>query len=398
MVAGHALFERKPRRPAPSPTRHPFFSKDFLKWIRKAPGPCVGIDLGTGAVKLVRLDQLNGEWEVSGVACEEYPRDISEQEKTGFLADKLREFRQRGLLGGRVAFGISDDRVTVESLSLPKMPPGDLAKAVAWEAKERLGADAATHCVRHLLVEERQVEGQIQMETLLFAVPRQEVVPAVEAISAHGCRVVAAEPGILAVAAAVEASGLGKADGFWAVLDVGFRHSTLVCLVGGRVRFVRSFSVAGEAMTRSISEYCKMDVESAERQKQTVGLDSAAAGGPVETPPAGADARLQVVHAMVMHLDRLITEVDQSLRYVAYYAMERGRAAPIDRLYLTGGGALLKGLPKFMESRLSVKVEAVNSFQKIAVSEEVRRRLGVEAPPARLMGALGLAMRLTGKE
>lgn len=390
MVAGHALFERKPRAPGSPPSKRPLFSKESLRGgarflerlVRKAQGPCVGIDLGTGAVKLVRMDRLNGEWSVSGVACEEYPRDISEQEKTGFLAAKLREFRQRGLLGGRVAFGISDDRVTVESLSLPKMPAGDLAKAVAWEAKERFGADAATHCVRHLLVEERQVDGQLQMETLVFIVPRQEVVPAAETISDQGCRVAAAEPGILAVAAALEASGFGKADGFWAVLDVGFRHSTLVCLVGGRVRFVRSFSVAGEAMTRSIAEYCKTDVESAERQKQTVGLD----------------VQLQVGHAMVMHLDRLITEVDQSLRYVTYYAIERGRAAPIDRLYLTGGGTLLKGLPKFMESRLSVKVEAVNSFEKTAISEEVRRRLGAEAPPARLMGALGLAIRLTGKE
>ncbi len=381
-VAGHALFEGRKRAPGPQSSRRPGEAL-WKRLLSRKQGPCVGIDLGTGAVKLVRLDHSDGQWKISGAVCEEYPRDLSDDERAGFLAEKLQEFRRNGLLAGRVAFAISDDRVTVESMTLPKMPPGDLSKAVVWEARERMGADPSTHCIRHLLVEERQVEGQSQLEILVFVVPRKEVVPAVEAISSQGCRVVASEPGILAVAAALEEARMGKPEGFWAVLDIGARHSSLVCMMGGQVRFVRAFSIAGEAMTRSIAEYCKMDPDSAEQKKLLQGLD------PPDAAPIGTDdLPMRINHAMVMHLDRLITEVDQSLRYVAYYAVERGRAAPLDKLYLTGGGALLKGLPKFMESRLNVKVEAVDSLPEGKFPGDI--------PPARLIAAMGLASRLKG--
>ena len=393
-VAGHALFERKPPRLSAAGRR----SDQLWKWVRrKIQAPCVGVDLGSGAVKLVRVEHPDGIPKITGAACEEYPPDVSEEEKTAFLCAKLREFRKRGLLAGRAAFGISDDRVAVESMSMPKMPVGDLARALSWEAKERMGADPATHCVRHLMVEERQVDGQMQMEVLVFVVPRQEVVWGMEMISAQGCRVTAAEPGILATAALLERAALPSADGFWAVLDVGFRYSTLACVVGGRVRFVRSFSIAGEAMTRSVADYCKIASELAEEQKRTFGLDPAVAGGaPREPDAADNDLQVRVSHAMVMHLDRLITEVDQSLRYVTYYSVERGRSAPLQALYLTGGGALLGGFPEFVAGRLNVKVEVVNPFQKMAVSEEVQRLLETQVPPIRLTEALGQALREEG--
>jgi type IV pilus assembly protein PilM len=223
---------------------------------------------------------------------------------------------------------------------------------------------------------------------LIFAMPREEITGSYGMIAGYGSRVAAAEPGILASAAALESAGLIPPGKFIGILDIGFKHSTLALVIDGKIRFVRSFSIAGETLTQNIMHYCKLGRDEAEAQKCLIGLPKV---GAIEENPT--ETALQVGHALSLSVEQLATELDHSLRYVTYYSLGRGKGGTMEKLYLAGGGALLKNLPGFLESRLDTRVELADPFRALPVSDAARAKLIAPEPRARLTAALGLALR-----
>ena len=351
----------------------------------------VGLDLAASAVKLVQVERGPGAAaRVIGAACRELPPDLTDAQRRTFFHETLREFRRKGLLRGAVVMGVPEDQLLVEQAMMPKMPAADLEKAVEWEAKEKISADPATHCIRHLLVSESLAEGRPQLELLILAVPREDVLAHYHLVSEAGGKIAAAEPGILGSVAALDEAGLFQPEEFVGVMDIGFNHSALAFVVNHKVRFVRSFSVAGEGITRSIAEYCKVDRAAAESLKRDSGLPAA---GEIQPPGEGAeqDLRTRVGHALSFYLEKLATEVDHSLRYVTYYTLQRGSGRRLDRLYLFGGGAQLRNLGPFLESRLGAEVRVADPFDGVALADGVERQLPRGQVRARMASALGLA-------
>ncbi|MCM8795039.1 MAG: pilus assembly protein PilM [Candidatus Omnitrophica bacterium] len=400
---GQALFERttasgssrppSPRRLA-SVLKEGLFSRVLPLFSPGYGGPVVGVDVGASTLKIVRVDSSGEKPVVTGAALEEAPVGLSDREKWEFFCEKIRTFKRRGLLSGRIVLGVLEDRMSVEPVTMPKMPEPDLQKAVLWEAKEKMAAEAPKQIVKHLVMEERQVEGRAQWEILIFAVPREEVARPYQMISGYGSHIMAAEPGIMASTAAIDAAGLLKPGKFVGVLDIGYRHSTLALLIDRKVCFIRAFSIAGQAITENIAQYCKLDIEMAEQRKREIGLPQI---GSVEPNPGAMDLNRQIAHAMSLYLEELATEVDHSLRYVTYYSVGRGRAGVLENLYLVGGGGLLKNFPAFLEARLNTKVEVADPFQGIPISDAVKPALNSRFLRMRLAVALGLALRPSGR-
>lgn len=364
-----------------------------LKVLHRGRGTAVvGIDLGTSAIKVVRVDRATGDPRVVGVACEEYSLRLEGKAQEEFLQERLRALKQQGLLDGELVLGFANSRLVVELVTLPKMPMADLARAISWEAKERLSADPSSHSIRHVVLGETATDSQQQYEVLVAAAPREDVVSQWRAFSSQGFRIMAVEPGILASFAACEAAGLWRAEEFVGLLEIGRRSSTLAFIVRGGVRFVRSFPIAGDSITQSIVDYCQTDYEKAEAQKREIGLSQMALEEDRRVAGLEVEPRVRVSHALGLYLERLAAEVDHSLRYFTY-ELGQVKGRHFDCLYLLGGGALLKNLAPFLASRVNTRVEVADPFGRCAISDEARRQLQAPVSGTRLASALGLALR-----
>ena len=400
-IASQALFDRSPRKPAggsrPPGGNGAASARPFAGLMRRlagASGPVVGLDLAASGVKLVHAEPgKGGPPRVTAAACREIPPELPDAQRGDFIRQALRDFHRQGLLRGRVMMSVPDIQIAVEQAAMPKMPAPDLEKAVEWEAKEKMSADPSSHCVRHLLVGEAAADGKPQMEILIFAVPKEDVLAPYQMVSEAGGKVEAAEPGILGSVAALDAAGLLHPEEFVAVMDIGLRNSALAFVVDHKVRFVRSFSVAGDGATRSIADYCKVDYPTAELQKRESGLPLTGAAQPAAPAGAEADLRTRAGQALTLYLEKLASEVDHSLRYVTYYTLQRGSGHRLDRLYLLGGGAQLRNLAPFLESRLGAEVRVADPFEKMSLSEEAARQLPPGLARSRMAAALGLALR-----
>jgi type IV pilus assembly protein PilM len=129
-----------------------------------------------------------------------------------------------------------------------------------------------------------------------------------------------------------------------AFIDIGHR-TTKVCVVSnGQLRLARSLGRGGMAVTESIAEVLDVDAEEAERIKHESGA-----------LPFASEAPSPVGSAAQKALRPLVVGLKQSLQ-----SYSREFDAPIQRVFLTGGGALLGNLQPWLEKRLSLPVHVLD--------------------------------------
>jgi type IV pilus assembly protein PilM len=355
----------------------------------------IGVDLGSGSVKVVRVEPLNGKLCITGLAVEELPPGVNEgPDWDRAVQEILRRVKAQGLLNGPIVLGFYHFTGLVESIRLPKMPASEMDQAVLWEAKERFSLSAERTVIRYLVTGVLTVVGQPQLEILVIGAPKQELMSQWHLLSDIGLKVVAVEPVSLAAFYGLAGLELWKPMEVVGLLEVGLRISHLSVVRGQAVRFARAFQVAGDSFTRSISDYCQLDYKEAEQLKRTVGISKMALEEDRQEAGHEQEARVRVSHALGLHMEQLVAEIEQSYRY---FAFELGgtETQRMDRLVITGGGGLLRYLPEFLSSRLSVPASVADPLKAVEMAASVKELIQ-PGWSQRLAVSVGLALRSGG--
>lgn len=412
--APRALFQREVSRPdsglppkpgpavAPDSRRRPSAVTvqlrrlgEALRGLRNRPQGerTIGVDLGHASVKVVRIEADHGRGpQVTGVAVEDFSAEVGEGPAwEQAVQEAIRAVQQRGLMSGPVVMGFHHLDSLVEFVRLPKMPPPELEKAILWEAREKFSLTPEKMVIRHLVLGETAVEGQPQTDLLVVAAPKEPILSRWRILSDLGLKVAAAEPVGLAAFYALAGDELWKPEELVGVLEIGLKVSHLSFVRGDAVRFTRAFPVGGDSFTRSIADYCQLEYGDAERLKRQYGISKMALEEDRQQTGHEADDRVRISHALGLHLEQLVAEIEQSFRYFTY-ALGGSEAQRMDRLLVTGGGGLLKYLAEFLNTRLSIPVEAADPLRHLEVAPEVREQL-VPGLAQRLSVPVGLALR-----
>ena len=362
--------------------------------LRGSPrGAVIGVDQGTAALKTVRLEPAaDGRLRLTSATLHEWGVGAEgDLAREALFQEQMRVLRRQGRLDGAVVLGFHHRDMLVETIRLPKMPPEELDQAVLWEAKERLSVKTEQSVVRHIATGETTVEGQVQMDILVISLPKEPLLAYWRPLAEMGLKVAAVEPIGLAAFYPLEGLNLWKPTEVVGHLEIGMKMSHLNLIRGGTVRFSRTFQVAGDSVTKAIADYCQADYAAAEGMKLRHGISKMALEEDRRETGHASEDRVRVSHALGLHLEQLVAEIEHSFRY---FAFELGGtdAQRMDRLLITGGGGLLKYLPEFLTSRLSVPVEVVDPLRGLQVDSKVQGEL--EAGWAqRLAVAVGLASR-----
>lgn len=352
-----------------------------------------GVDIGHTAIKVVRLRPEHDTYRLAAAHIEELiaGAPMEDLAREVLVKEKLRGLKAKGLLNGPVVLSFHHRDSIVESVRLPKMPAEELQQAVTWEAQERLSLKPDRTIIRYIVNGEVTADGQQQLEILLLGVPREPLMAGWRALAEMGVKVAAVEPVSLAGFYPLTRLNLWKPNEVVGCLEIGARTSHLCFVHGNAVRFSRSFQVAGDSVTQAIADYCQKEFAEAERLKWEFGISKMALEEDRHEVGHEAEDRVRVSHALGLHLEQLVAEIEHSYRYFAF-ELGGSEAEKMDRLLLTGGGGLLKYLPEFLAGRLSIPVEVADPLQGIPLDREA----GSSLQPGwsqRLTVAMGLAMR-----
>ncbi|HRZ86180.1 MAG TPA: type IV pilus assembly protein PilM [bacterium] len=343
----------------------------------------IGLDIGENTVKLVELEKSHGSVRlvryalipVNGHAASG-DADIS---KVHLIGARMREFARDIPAGGlSCVVGISGQSVFLRFVKLPAVEKKKMDQIIRFEAQQQVPFPIEE--VRwdyQLLGKLRKDERDI----LLVAIKQDIVRAMVEAVCEAGLMPEVVDVLPLSLYNCTAFNGLQGAEPTL-VIDTGAKTTSLI-VTEGHDLWVRSIPIAGNSITQCVAEDCALGFADAEQKKIETGI--AAPDAPGASKAAAAVDR---------GVSRLFAEISRSL---GFYKSQYG-GSPIQKILITGGGALLKNFDAALTERFKIPVERIDPFKKIAIAvADPKQRERLAADRDLLASAVGLGLRELGK-
>ena len=351
----------------------------------------IGIDIGSDSIKYVYCIKEKKNYIVKDIGIrkieEHYTGDPKKKiENIKKAIDELisEELKKTSSIATTV-FG---PNVSIKKITLPKLQKKEMKDAIIWNAKKDLqfSGDDATFDYRILgKVEEQGIE---KTEVLVAAAENSLINERIQFFNS-----LSIEPAkILAIPLSIYSNFLHFAgdpeNSNGAVIDIGLKMTNIIFVQDGNLQFAREISIGGdditEAMVGTLSGsdgVVKIDKEEAERLKFVYGIPPEDA---VRTTEHGISLN-QIASVMRPALERLLVQIQRSFDF---YRTKFPYEEP-DKVYLTGGTALLKNIKGFLAEGLNKDVEVLNPFKGVIVDQKLEEEKNVSEVAPSLAVAVG---------
>jgi type IV pilus assembly protein PilM len=339
--------------------------------------PLIGVDVGHGSIKAVRLAGRQRSTLVYAGLVELAPpeTEMASQRVASGLASLGEDYR----LGRQPAAVCCTQRaLVIRHVTLPAIPDHELHEALRWEAKKHFTCAMDELVVDYLIVgREGGAEGGA-VSVVLVAAERAALMADVEPLKRAGLKVVAIDANPLAWMAALRRRGADWLDGNVALIDLGAGKVDINMVRNGALLMTRRITGGGHEITQAIARELNLPYASAELLKRQVGL---------QNPQQALDkARAdRFADVLKQEVNRLILEIQRSIEF---YRVEY-RQTTIQRVLIGGGTALLPGLTGYMASYFEAPIELDDPFVDLQAPASGFEMIRAQAP--RFSAAVGLA-------
>ncbi|MEP0765728.1 MAG: pilus assembly protein PilM [Fimbriimonadia bacterium] len=306
------------------------------------------------------------------------------------LASMLRKLcKEQGISPPRGRFSIPTSSLSLKWLDLPRMDPEDLPAAARMQAQRYFGTDPSRSYQTLLPLEAGANSGEVHY--LLVAAPRDVVDARAEVMETANIEPVAANIEPMCVLRALY-SLFSRGGVFWrnqslTFVEMGSSATEMYVVRDMRLRFVRSIAFGARNLALTIAEQ--------------VGCTEADGAQMLEAPTTSLDTsgklRMQMDHGredldVASTLAPLVREIGRLLVYYRSLFPERSYAGILDRMYLCGGTASLRGMDAYLGAALGITVHVVNPFSQVLAKFNVRAFESVSHREQAFTAAIGLAM------
>lgn len=344
----------------------------------------VGIDLGTGSVKLAQLRRADGELELSAVASAEVPVECrsDRQAKLGFLARNLPALlRSGGFKGRECVLSLPATETFVQHVKVAKVPPERLTGALRSELRGKSPFDPADAVIRHVVAGQTYGGGEVGLEVIVLAATRRviEGYLSVARKARLQVRALNVEPCAILECFARLFRRDGDDEKVTVFLDLGRAVTQVVVAHGAKLVFARNVSLGAEQLEAAIGEVLGMTAEQTRGAKLAEALAQA---------PDGEAERLY--EALAPALSSMGEEISRCLRY--YESVFTSR--PVERAVFLGGAALDRRLCQRLAQRLNLPGQIGDPLARIKSSSAAAEegRLDRRHPQPAWAVAVGLSL------
>ncbi|MGR3175248.1 MAG: type IV pilus assembly protein PilM [Candidatus Scalindua sp.] len=343
---------------------------NFLSFLKKGGGGrLIGIDIGSYCVKVLELDLTKADREIKGLAKKELPPEMRQGERDpAAVAEVIKEcLAEGGISAKNVVIMVSGPQVFIRRITMPPMPQEELAEVIPFEATKHVSFSVEQLEVDYIIVGEKEVDGVKNQDILLVATPKEVVEQQKSIIRAAGLRPVAVTVAPMVLWKTFQLSKKAYEEKVIALLDIGCESTAISLLNNGILEFTRAINLGGGEVTSSLMTELlvtgeggsrTLTYEEAEDIKREYGLPPSTAIGTTTKEGMSLD---QIPRLMRPFLEKLLSEIRTSF---SFYVTEF-QIPQVDKIIMSGGGALLKGLKEFLSSELGIEVELADPFQGV---------------------------------
>lgn len=315
------------------------------------------IDLGNNSLKALHLAVVNGVAQVIGFDNIRHGKILSgsgvkQAERDELVALSLRKFVQRNDVGeDEVVISVPSQNSFARFVNLPPVESKRIGEIVKFEAVQQIPFDINdVQWDWQLMTKEDSPEKKVG----IFAIKNEVVNSALEHFGREDVQVgyVQMAPMALYNYALYDRPDLLKSDNrATVVLNIGAENTDLVVCTKSTV-WQRCILIGGNAFTKAIADTFKLSFEKAEKLKRTAAVSKYAR---------------QILQAMKPVFTDLASEIQRSL---GFYTSSNPNMK-FTKIIALGGGTKLRGLLKYLQQTLQMRVERPDSFKRLAMGPGV---------------------------
>jgi type IV pilus assembly protein PilM len=332
-----------------------------------------GIDIGAGAIKVARVQRTLRGFRVVGAARRRMPSGTDARGSARALRELLAATQP-----GPGVVGLGGRDINLQVVQQPSMPPANYRAMMGYELEQRRGAEGALYGEYATLREPDPYNpGYLAMAGIA---KREYVDDRIALAEGAGVDVRDAVPTPFALFAAYR-NAYGVENGTLMLLDIGAETTDLVLVRGGRLLFCRNVATGSRVFDNGIAGLASVTRDEAEARKIRFGNL-----GPTGE---GADPREEEIRPAVRAgAGQLAGAIQSSIGFARTQLGEKDLT--VDKIYISGGGARLLGLPGYLQSSMKIPVEPLDPFRNVDLPAfEAAEEL--KSLPTDMTAALGLA-------
>jgi type IV pilus assembly protein PilM len=334
----------------------------------------VGLDIGSGIIKVAVIDHGGSEPELVTVATTEVAADAiveGEVMDPGIVAEAIRGlFSTAGVRQKSVVTAVGGRDVIVKKIQMDRMKAGDAREVIRWEAEQHVPFDMANVELDFQILDP-DAEG-LQMSVLLVAAKRELVESRTSLLGEAGLVPAIIDVDAFAIHNAFELNHPDALQGVVGLVNIGHEVTNVNILEDGVPVLTRDLSVGTRRFREDLQREKGLSAEDSERviQGQTQSAD------------------------LNPYVEARGEEIAVGVERAAAFLQTASRsAAGLGRVYTIGGGARVPGLNEALSSRLRVPVELASPVQRLKVRDTVFESVSLDEVAPLLMLSVGLALR-----
>ena len=371
----------------------------------------IGVEIGTSAIKVVVLKAGSPpilQHAVTTPTPIGSMRDGLVIEPQAVATELKNLLAQHRITTRQAVTAVPNQSAVTRNIMVPRMERKDLQDAIKWEAERYIPYPIDEVALDFDLLDDPSIIPEDgQMEVVIAAAPTEAVARIIEVLQLAGLEPVVIDLKSFAVLRALRGNLLGEhltkstltdthyteAGEVALVLEIGASSSVISLVRGDRVLMARNIGVSADDFTTALQKAFDLDFSAAEEIK--VGYATATTPTEDEEDLLNFDlSREQYSSARVFEVIRpvlgdLITEIRRSLEF---YRVQSGDVV-IDRTFLAGGGAKMRGLAAAISDALGFRVEVASPWLTVQTDLAGMDTGYLQANAPEFTVPLGLALR-----
>ncbi len=342
-------------------------------WKKPKRQDVVGLDIGSSSVKAVELRPTGQAFELVGFGLAQLPAGAiqgGEIKQPAQVQQAIRQaIAQGGVQASEAVIGVSGGAVIAKRVNLPKMSEAELADSIRWEAEQHIPFD----------IDDVTIDFQVlrrdgpQLEVMLVAVKKGKVQSYADVVAGVGLNVAVVDVDVFALETQYEHNYSDQPGDVVALVNIGHETTNTNIVQGGVNVYARDIFVGGRQYAATIAQ--RFDLGTSEAEALVRGEPGSV--GWAEVEPV---------------LDLVSQEIGQEIQRTLDYFGTTAEHERIQRIFLSGGCALVPGLQEFLSAQWGIEVSPSNPFKRVEVGTGVDTDVVHKLAPLAAV-ATGLAMR-----
>ncbi|AWN24060.1 pilus assembly protein PilM [Deinococcus irradiatisoli] len=383
----------------------------FLQRLINPTPVAIGVEIGTSSIKVVALKPGSPPVLQHAVMVPTpigSMRDGMVVEPQAVASELKRLLAQHRITTKYAVTSVPNQQAVTRNIMVPRMDPKELKEAIKWEAERYIPYPIDEVSLDFDVLDDvGSMSEEGQMEVVIAAAPTEAIARQVEVLRLAGLEPTIIDLKSFCTLRALRGNLLGEhltkstltgtnyteSGEVALVMEIGASSSVISLVRGDRVLMARNINVAADDFTTALQKAFDLDFASAEEVK--IGYATATTPTEDEEDLLNFDmAREQYSPARVFEVVRpvlgeLITEVRRSMEF---YRVQSGDIV-VDRTFLAGGGAKLRGLAAAISDALGFRVEVASPWLTVQTDQASVDTGYLQTNAPEFTVPLGLALR-----